>query len=158
VDGSGCGPDTPRSCHRPFREVIAFESATQGPSHFRSRLVTSSPAASRNRHKCSCLAARKSHGAPCLRFLAPCYAHLGQTERCEIDCRNAEDITPDLIPSGEHWRVRENRTYYLTDCAWPLASPLKKSKAIDGDLERNSRRRDLAKLRALKPPTRRGGE
>jgi TolB-like protein/Tfp pilus assembly protein PilF len=50
---------------------------------------------------------------PCLRFLASCYAHMGRLEDAQSIVEMLRDITPDLIPSGEHWRVRENRSYYL---------------------------------------------
>jgi adenylate cyclase len=51
--------------------------------------------------------------APCLRFLASCYAHMGRLEDAQSIVEKLRDITPDLIPSGEHWRVSENRSYYL---------------------------------------------
>ena len=51
--------------------------------------------------------------APCLRFLAACYAHLGRLVDAQSIVEKLRQITPDLIPSAEHWRIREDREYYL---------------------------------------------
>ena len=51
--------------------------------------------------------------APCLRFLASCYAHLGRMRDAQAIVKKLKSITPDPIPSAEHWRVREDREYYL---------------------------------------------
>jgi TolB-like protein len=51
--------------------------------------------------------------APCLRFLASCYAHLGRLGDAQSTVLKLRSITPDLIPSAEHWRIREDREYYL---------------------------------------------
>ena len=50
---------------------------------------------------------------PCLRLLAACYAHLGRLEdACEIVTKLMQ-VTPVLIPSTEHWRVPDQRQFYL---------------------------------------------
>jgi adenylate cyclase len=51
--------------------------------------------------------------APCLRFLASCYAHLGRMRDAQAIVEKLKSITADLIPSAEHWRIREDREYYL---------------------------------------------
>ena len=51
--------------------------------------------------------------APCLRFLASCYAHLGRMRDARAIVEKLKSITPDLIPSGEHWRVHEDRKFFL---------------------------------------------
>jgi adenylate cyclase len=51
--------------------------------------------------------------APCLRFLASCYAHLGRLEDARSMVEKLRRITTDLVPSAEHRRVRENREYFL---------------------------------------------
>ena len=51
--------------------------------------------------------------APCLRFLASCYAHLGRLVDARSIVEKLRQITPDLVPSAEHWRVREDREFYL---------------------------------------------
>jgi adenylate cyclase len=51
--------------------------------------------------------------APCLRFLDSCYAHMGRLEDAQTIVEKLKSITPDLIPSAEHWRVREDREYCL---------------------------------------------
>ena len=51
--------------------------------------------------------------APCLRFLASCYAHLGRLGDAQAMAEKLRRITSDLIPSAVHWRIREDREYYL---------------------------------------------
>jgi adenylate cyclase len=51
--------------------------------------------------------------APCLRFLASCYAHLGRQGDAQAIVEKLRRITTDLIPSAEHWRIREDREFYL---------------------------------------------
>jgi len=50
---------------------------------------------------------------PCLRFLASCYAHLGRLEDAHATVEKLRQITPVLVPTAEHWRIREDREYYL---------------------------------------------
>jgi hypothetical protein len=50
---------------------------------------------------------------PRLRFLASCYAHLGQLGDAQSIVEKLRQITPVLVPSAEHWRIREDREYYL---------------------------------------------
>ena len=40
--------------------------------------------------------------APCLRFLASCYAHLGRLADAQAIVEKLRQITPDLVPSAEH--------------------------------------------------------
>jgi len=54
-----------------------------------------------------------SNWAPCLRFLASCYAHLGRMRDAQAIVEKLKSITPDLVPSAEHWRIREDQEYYL---------------------------------------------
>jgi hypothetical protein len=51
--------------------------------------------------------------APCLRFLASSYAHLGRLVDARSIVEKLRQITPDLVPSAEHWRVREDRKFFL---------------------------------------------
>ena len=51
--------------------------------------------------------------APSLRFLASCYAHLGRLVDARSLVEKLRQITPDLVPSAEHWRVREDREFFL---------------------------------------------
>src|SRR5262249_42921823 len=51
--------------------------------------------------------------APCLRVLASCYAHLGRLEDAQRIAEKLKQITPVLVPSAEHWRIREDREFYL---------------------------------------------
>jgi TolB-like protein/class 3 adenylate cyclase len=51
--------------------------------------------------------------APCLRFLASCYAHLGRIGDAQSTVEKLRLITPDPIPSAEQWRIHEDREFYL---------------------------------------------
>ncbi len=50
--------------------------------------------------------------APSLRFLASCYAHLGRLVDARSLVEKLRQITPDLVPSAEHWRVRKDREFF----------------------------------------------
>jgi hypothetical protein len=50
---------------------------------------------------------------PCLRFLASCYAHTGRLDDGGSIVEKLRQITPVLVPSAEHWRVREDREFFL---------------------------------------------
>jgi len=49
----------------------------------------------------------------CYRFLASCYAHLGRMRDAQAIVEKLKSITPELIPSAEQWRVREDRQFFL---------------------------------------------
>lgn len=51
--------------------------------------------------------------APCLRFLASGYAHLGRLVDAQLIVEKLRHVTPDLIPDAQHWRIRGDREYYL---------------------------------------------
>jgi TolB-like protein len=51
--------------------------------------------------------------APCLRVLASSYAHLGRLDDAQRIAEKLKQITPVLVPSAEHWRIREDREFYL---------------------------------------------
>ena len=50
---------------------------------------------------------------PTYRFLASCYAHMGQLEEARDIIARLRDITPIVIPNAEHWRIIEQRQFYL---------------------------------------------
>ena len=50
---------------------------------------------------------------PCHRFLAACCAHLGRHDDAGETVIRLMQITPVLIPSTEHWRVPEQRQFYM---------------------------------------------
>jgi adenylate cyclase len=54
-----------------------------------------------------------SEWPPTLRFMASCLAHLGRLKEAQKLVKRLQAITPVVIPSAEHWRVREDREYYL---------------------------------------------
>jgi len=51
--------------------------------------------------------------APTHRFLASCYAHMGRLEEAREVVRRLRTITPLVIPNADHWRVREDREFFL---------------------------------------------
>ena len=50
---------------------------------------------------------------PCYRFLASCCAHLGDLDEARAILKRLRDITPSIIPEAEHWRVPEQREFFL---------------------------------------------
>ena len=54
-----------------------------------------------------------SRWPPTLRFMASCLAHLGRLEEAGEMIRRLRAITPIVIPSAEHWRIRDDREYFL---------------------------------------------
>jgi len=55
----------------------------------------------------------KSNWAPTYRFLASCYAHMGQLQQAQEVVKHLREITPVVIPGADHWRIREDREYFL---------------------------------------------
>ena len=51
---------------------------------------------------------------PTNRFLAACYAHLGQMDEAKIIVKRLRALTPVLLPSADHWRNPEQREFYLS--------------------------------------------
>src|SRR5215813_5869739 len=54
-----------------------------------------------------------SEWPPTLRFMASCLAHLGRLKEAQEIVKRLQAITPVVIPTAEHWRIREDREYYL---------------------------------------------
>ncbi len=51
---------------------------------------------------------------PTNRFLAACYAHLGQLDEAKNMIRRLRALTPVVLPSADHWRDPEQREFYLS--------------------------------------------
>jgi adenylate cyclase len=51
---------------------------------------------------------------PTYRFLASCYAHMGRLRDAQDMVKRLREITPVVIPSAEHWRVSDDREFYLS--------------------------------------------
>jgi adenylate cyclase len=51
---------------------------------------------------------------PAIRFLAACYAHLGQLDEAKIIIRRLRTLTRGVQPSADHWRDPEQREFYLS--------------------------------------------
>jgi hypothetical protein len=54
-----------------------------------------------------------SEWPPTLRFMASCLAHLGRLKEAHEMVKRLQAITPVVIPTAEHWRIREDREYFL---------------------------------------------
>jgi adenylate cyclase len=54
-----------------------------------------------------------SEWPPTLRFMASCLAHLGRLKEAQEMVKRLQAITPVVIPTAEHWRIREDREYFL---------------------------------------------
>jgi len=52
--------------------------------------------------------------SPEYRFLASCYAHMGRLSDARDMVERLRRITPVLIPGAEHWRIPEDREFYLS--------------------------------------------
>jgi len=50
---------------------------------------------------------------PTYRFLASCCAHMGQLDEARDIIARLRAITPIVIPNAEHWRIIEQRQFYL---------------------------------------------
>jgi adenylate cyclase len=70
---------------------------------------------------------------PCLRFLASCYAHMGRLDDARSIVEKLRQITPVLVPSAEHWRVREDREFYLDGLRLAIDQTARPGNAIPGD-------------------------
>jgi TolB-like protein/class 3 adenylate cyclase len=55
----------------------------------------------------------KSTWAPTLRFMASCLAHMGRLKEAQEIVNRLRTVTPVVIPTADHWRIREDREYYL---------------------------------------------
>jgi hypothetical protein len=54
-----------------------------------------------------------SEWPPTLRFMTSCLAHLGRLKEAQEMVKRLQAITPWVIPPAEHWRIQEDREYYL---------------------------------------------
>jgi adenylate cyclase len=61
---------------------------------------------------------------PTHRFLAACYAHMGQLDKAREMVERLREITAELVPSAAHWRLPEHRELYLSGLRLALGEPL----------------------------------
>ena len=54
------------------------------------------------------------HWVPTNRFLAACYAHMGQLDEARETVRRLRSITSVVVPDAAHWRNPEHRELYLS--------------------------------------------
>jgi len=64
---------------------------------------------------------------PCLRFLASCHAHLGRLDEAKSAIEKLRKVTPVLVPSTEHWRMIEQRRFFLDGLSLAVGSSLASS-------------------------------
>jgi adenylate cyclase len=55
----------------------------------------------------------RSEWPPTLRFMASCLAHLGRLEEAREMVKRLRAITPVVIPNANHWRIAEDREFFL---------------------------------------------
>jgi adenylate cyclase len=51
---------------------------------------------------------------PTNRFLAACYAHLGQLDEARMIIQRLRTLTPVVLPNADNWRDPEQRKFYLS--------------------------------------------
>jgi TolB-like protein/tetratricopeptide (TPR) repeat protein len=51
---------------------------------------------------------------PTNRFLAACYAHLGQLDEATMMIKRLRALTPLVLPKADHWRDPQQREFYLS--------------------------------------------
>jgi tetratricopeptide (TPR) repeat protein len=51
---------------------------------------------------------------PTNRFLAACYAHLGELDEAKMIIKRLRALTPVVLPSADNWRDPEQREFYLS--------------------------------------------
>ena len=51
---------------------------------------------------------------PTNRFLAACYAHLGEWDEAKMMIKQLRALTPVVLPKADHWRDPEQRKFYLS--------------------------------------------
>jgi TolB-like protein len=56
---------------------------------------------------------QKPEWPPTLRFMASCLAHLGRLEKAQEMVKRVSAITPMVIPYADHWRIAEDREFFL---------------------------------------------
>jgi TolB-like protein len=51
---------------------------------------------------------------PTNRFLAACYAHLGELDEAKMMIKRLRALTPVVLPKADHWRDPKQREFYLS--------------------------------------------
>jgi adenylate cyclase len=51
---------------------------------------------------------------PTNRWLAACYAHLGELDEAKLITKQLRALTPVVLPSADHWRDPEQREFFLS--------------------------------------------
>jgi TolB-like protein/class 3 adenylate cyclase len=62
--------------------------------------------------------------APTYRFLASCFAHMGRSRDAQDMVRRLREMTPVLVPTAEHWRIPEDREFYLAGLRLAAGEPI----------------------------------
>ena len=56
----------------------------------------------------------KPNWVPSYRFLAACYAHIGQLDEAKETVKRLRALTNAVVPSVTHWRNAEHRELFLS--------------------------------------------
>jgi adenylate cyclase len=56
----------------------------------------------------------KPNWVPTNRWLAACYAHLGELDEAKIIIERLRALTPVVLPNADHWRDPEQREFFLS--------------------------------------------
>jgi TolB-like protein len=81
---------------------------------------------------------------PGLRFMASCLAHLGRLEEAREMVRRLRALTPVVIPNADHWRIAEDREFFLKGLR--LAAGESTSTATSDDDRRSSHNEAVGKM------------
>jgi len=57
---------------------------------------------------------RHQDWVPTKRFLAACYAHLGELDAAAAMIKQMRALTPAVLPDADHWRDPEQREFFLS--------------------------------------------
>ena len=86
----------------------------------------------------------RSEWPPTLRFMASCLAHLGRLDEAKGMVERLRAITSVVIPDANHWRIAEDRDFFLNGLRLAAGES---SKPASNDGRRASHRDTIAKIR-----------
>ena len=67
---------------------------------------------------------------PTNRFLAACYAHLGQLDEAKIIIERLRALTPVVLPSADNWRDSKQREFYLSGLRLAMSEAASPASAV----------------------------
>jgi TolB-like protein len=110
---AGCSPDIAidhleRALRLDPRDPRGETSLPKGIAHFFARRL--------DQARTMLLLSLQQHPdwVPTNRFLAACYAHLGELDEAKMIIKRLRALTPVVLPNADHWRDPEQREFYLS--------------------------------------------